>query len=189
MSATKSQLSHDVLRTIDLRSTLNLIQAWAILLLSFVGAVVGYHTVNVGQWIAAVGGGVVGMVVATFVSGFILMFAPPQTVPTMTMDAWIAKFRTWRRRLTFTTSLCVGWIGIAAAWHCLELPTSTLLNSFWSVFMLLVYVVPHYYVHVLRQCCCPRCDELFRYRGAFARYPHCCRYCNFTVTRDCEIVK
>ena len=189
MPATKSKLPYDVPRAIDLRSTPTCFQASAILLLSFAGAFVGYHAVNIGQWIAAAAGGVVGMLVATFASGFVLMFMPPQTAPTIAMDAWMAKFRTWRRRLTFTTSLCVCWIGIAFAWHYLKLPTSTSLIALWSILMFVLFVVPHYYVLVLRQCRCPRCDELFGYRGAFARYPYCCRNCKFTVTRDCEIAK
>jgi hypothetical protein len=189
MPATKSKLPHDIPRTIDLRSTPNAFQASAILFLSFVGAIVGYHAVHIGKWIAAAGGGVVGMVIATFVGGFILMFMPPQAVPTITMDEWLAKFRTWRRRLTFTASLCVCWIGLALAWHYLTLPNNTTLVVSWSVLMFVLYVVPHYYVHVLRQCRCPMCDQLFGYRGAFARYPHCCQHCRFTVNRDCEIAK
>jgi hypothetical protein len=189
MSAAKSKLPHDVPRTIDLRATTNVFQASAIVLLSILGAIVGYHAVGVGQWFAAAGGGIVGMVVATFISGLVLMFTPPQAVPTITMDAWIAKYRTWRRRFTFATVLCICWIGIAFAWHYLRFPTSSLLIAFWSVLMFVFYAVPHSYVHGLRQCRCPSCDEVFGFRGAFARYPHCCRNCNFTVALTCEIAK
>jgi len=76
MPTTKSTLPHDIPRTIDLRLAPNLVQASGIVLLSFVGAFVGYHAVNVGQWIAAAAGGVAGMVVATLISGVTLMFMP-----------------------------------------------------------------------------------------------------------------
>jgi len=129
------------------------------------------------------------MVVATLISGVTLMFMPAKAVPTITIEEWIAKFQTWRRRLTLTTSLGLGWIAVGFAWHYLRLPTSTSLIVSWSILLLVLYVVPRYYVHCLRLCRCPNCDELFGYRGAFAPYPHCCRNCNFTVTRQGEIAE
>jgi hypothetical protein len=189
MSATKFKLPHDIPRTLDLRSAPNLFQASAIGLLSCVGAIVGYRAVDVGQWIAAAVGAIVGLIVATFISGLILMFMASQAVPTITIDQWMAKFHAWRRRLRLTTSVCLCWIGIGFAWYYLKLPTSTWLIASWSVLMVVFYVVPHYYVRCLRLCRCPNCDELFGYRGAFARYPHRCRSCDFTITRQGKITK
>jgi hypothetical protein len=186
MSATRPELARDVPRTIDLRPSANVFQASLILVVSVIGALIGFQMVADGRWIAAACGGVVGMIVATFVSGFILMFLP-QTIPRIEIQTSINKYRNLRRRLTLLAWCYVIWAAIAVGWLALSLPMNAWPISVWSFLMFVCYVLLRYSARVLDLWRCPKCDQLFGRRGAFARYPHCCRNCGFTVDRDGDI--
>ncbi|MBP88623.1 MAG: hypothetical protein CMJ64_18235 [Planctomycetaceae bacterium] len=94
-----------------------------IVAVSLVGAIVGYQLVVNGRWIAAAGGGVLGMIVATFVSGFILMFLP-QTIATIEIQSSINKYRNLRRRLTILATFYLIWAAVAVGWLALSLPVT-----------------------------------------------------------------
>jgi hypothetical protein len=77
----------------------NLFQAGAVLLFAAVGAIVGYFATNDRPDMAALFGGVLGMTVGTFLSGFVLMLRPPP--PAMLTLAEIQQeYRRSKRRLT-----------------------------------------------------------------------------------------
>ena len=55
----------------------NLIQFAAVFVFAAVGSVIGWFLTDDRPDLAALAGGAVGMIVATFISGFVLMFFPP----------------------------------------------------------------------------------------------------------------
>jgi len=88
---------------LDLGLRVNLFQAVAILACSGVGACLGYQLTDDASWLAALAGGVIGMVLGAFASGFVLMFRPRRWI---TLAAATIKCEQLRRRLIFAAVLC-----------------------------------------------------------------------------------
>ena len=187
MSAHKPKLARDIPRRIDLRLSANLFQASLILVASLVGALVGYLAVVDERWIGAAGGGVLGMIVATFISGFVLMFFP-QKIVTIELHAYIKKYRRIRRRLTILVSFYVVWAAVLLlALPFLAFPVTDTVIALLSLPMCVCYALQMYHVLVLDLWRCPSCNHLFRRRGPFARYPHYCDNCGYKVDRDGDV--
>ena len=90
----------------SLRPSANRFQASVILAVSIIGALVGYLTVANARWIAAACGVIFGMIIATFVSGCILMFRP-QEIPTITKSASANRYR--KHSSSAQNRVCVLW--------------------------------------------------------------------------------
>ncbi|QDU90757.1 hypothetical protein Pla175_41690 [Pirellulimonas nuda] len=180
MTSTKSKLARDVPPTIDLRPSANAFQASLVLIASLIGALIGFQIVANGRWIAAACGGIVGIIAATFVSGFLLMFLP-QAIPHIEIQASIHRYQNLRRRLTVLAWCYVVWGAIAIGWLAIELPTNDWLIAIWLLLMLICYAVLGHTARLLDLWRCPACDQMFGRRASFERYPHCCRNCGFTV--------
>jgi hypothetical protein len=88
---------------LDLGLRANLFQAVAILACSGVGACIGYQLTDDAPWLAASAGGLLGMVLGAFASGFVLMFRPRRRI---TLAAATIKCEQLRRRLIFAAVLC-----------------------------------------------------------------------------------
>jgi hypothetical protein len=188
VSTPEPTMTRDVPRTLDLRPSANIFQASLILVVSPIGAIVGFQMVANGRWIAAAGGGIVGMIVATFISGFVLMFRP-QSIPQIDALASINKYRRIRRWYTTCAVFFVCWVVVAVGWLFCALPLAAWSIATWSVPMLACYVLLQYHRHVLDLWRCPNCGELFGRYGAFTRLPHHCPTCVFTVDRDSTVAE
>ncbi len=192
----KPKLSRDVPRTVDLRPGANLFQALLILVFSVVGAIVGFQAFHslkgppgfeaMGKWIAAAGGGVLGMLVGTLVSGFILMFLP-QTIATIDHDASINKYRRHCRRLNTMVSFCIIGVAVLLVWLSpLPLPAPDWLFLPWLVPMLVCYTLAQYHCRVLDLWLCPNCDHCFGRPGPYTRFPHHCDNCRYAIESDSD---
>lgn len=80
----------------------NLFQLAALLILAAIGAIVGWFLSEDRPDLAALVGGVLGMIVGTFLSGFLLMFLPPAAT-TMTLAKFQRKYRGTKRRLIISS--------------------------------------------------------------------------------------
>ena len=152
----------------------------AIIVLAALGGAIGYNVVVEGRWYAVALGAIIGMVIATFVIGLLVMLRP-QPVRLITLRNTVKKYKRLRmcfRSLGVSYVLCfvsfIRWIYfhpirddervvfILAAWFC-------------------CYCGLHYFRRVLDLWHCPKCTKLFGWKGVFTALPHVCEHCDFTV--------
>lgn len=94
----------DVPGSCDLSRRSNLFQACVTVTGSAVGALVGSGLTNDRPDLAALAGGAVGLVFATFISGLILMFLPRRRI---SLDAARSKLQSMKRRADFTRAVAL----------------------------------------------------------------------------------
>lgn len=101
----------DVPGSCDLGRKANLFQASIALMGSVVGAVVGFGVTNDRPGLAALAGGVVGLILAVFVAGFVLMCLPRRRI---SLEAARIKLQSMKRRVNVTRAVAVLMILVCA---------------------------------------------------------------------------
>jgi len=187
MPAKHSKLVHDVPKTLDLRLSANLFQAFAIFVISSVGGIIGYRVVSEGKWYAAATGVVFGVIVATCITGFIVMLLP-QPIPMITPQASVQKYiRFWYRFNLLGVSYLLGGT-LTVAWTSFQLSTPGWLSLGWFVLFFSCCGALLYHSRVLDQWRCPKCEKPFGRQRLFRRFPHRCRHCEFAISNERDAV-
>lgn len=87
---------------LQLHRSRNLFQLVSLLSVAAIGATIGWFLTDDRPDIAALVGGVLGMILGTFLSGFILMLMPAPTIK-ITAHEFGRKHRAWKRHLMVTS--------------------------------------------------------------------------------------
>jgi len=182
----KPDLVRDIPRTVDCRLTANIFQGFSILVLSIVGALIGYRAVEEWQWVAAAAGAVIGIIAATLTTGFILMFFP-QRVPLTGVEDAIAKYRRIWRRYNVLVCFYFLWGVMWIAWIYFA-PEDIIWDVVPAILWLVCFGVLIYHISLLDLWLCPSCGQNFarqhRFRRLFQRFPHECRKCKFKIEKE-----
>jgi len=161
----------------------SLAQLAAIIVFSAAGAVIGSFMTNNRPDLAALAGGILGMIVGTFVSGFVLMLLPTP-IKTMTLRQIRSKYRQLRSRLIIAT--------IVLALFMLTLPL--IISQFgddestfacamcvlWFGATPVLFVYTKMLAYRLRKWRCPACGE------PFGKQWTSCSNCGLSINPDRE---
>ena len=167
---------------VQLHPRRNLFQLASLLVFAAIGATIGWFLTDNRPDLAALVGGVLGMIVGTFLSGFVLMLMPAPTI-TITPQAFGRKRLALKRRLKIATiafAVCVlsspliiskfghedsdfSW-GICLFWGCLTAGLCAYTKGL---------------ALSLRECKCPACGK------PFGRLGSACGNCGFQIAPNC----
>jgi len=166
---------------LQLHAKRNLFQLTALVVVASVGAVIGWSMTDNRPDLAALVGGVVGMVVGTFLSGFVLLLVPPPSV-SVTLSEFGRRCRAMKRRLVVS--------GVAFAVCILGLPfvisrfghddsdLALCICLTWIVATVGLCPYTKMVAHRIRELKCPACGERFVQIGS----P--CSHCGLSPFRD-----
>ena len=85
----------DVQEGLDLNRRRNTLQATAAIVCALIGGSLGPSLVTEGRFLAAICGAFIGLVIGTFIAGFVLMLWPPEEIP---IHAALIKYGRIRRK-------------------------------------------------------------------------------------------
>lgn len=168
---------------LQLHRNRNLFQLASLLIFAAIGATIGWFLTDDRPDIAALVGGVLGMIAGTFLSGFVLMLMPAPTIK-ITAHEFGRKHRALKRHLIVAS--------IAFAVFLFGLPF--IISRFghddsdlaWVVCLMWIVLTVGLCAYTkglalrVRECKCPACGETFSRIGSH------CSQCGFSIAPDGE---
>jgi hypothetical protein len=149
---------------LQLHANRNLFQLTALIVVASIGAVIGWSMTDDRPDLAALVGGILGMIVGTFLSGFVLMLIPPPAV-SVTLTDFARKYRAMKRRwVVSSVGYAAGLLGLPFMISCFRYDGSDVawcIGLAWIVATFGLCAYRRMLGYRIRELRCPACSERF----------------------------